>query len=309
MDARRPIGHRPDPSLPAHPTFPPTTPTAAPSVLSTASIRRGPLIASLPAPSFLSERITDSTLYHPWPSPTGSSITRNDHRRRIVVSRAPRSSSPSAVSAGAIAHRDLGACPDGLADQCAPSLRSTPNRAVYAHFSTGADCRHPPLPVLGTPGIHPYLVGSVKGQSSWTLPGRRNLVDGAASDSVIRFGHSQCGQGGIVRRPDKKRNRTPRISGVGVVRRSPPSPRRRRRGPTRRTNSTPLAATRCMALYAWFPYLWRHSTRVRNSTPRPSPPRRPSPRSALTRCPPPIAGVPTASLFLPVGRTTTVQAI
>jgi len=87
----------------------------------------------------------------------------------------------------------------GLADQCAPSLQGATSipmlDALLAHRDIVAATDYEGL---GTPGIHPYLVGQSEGQD--VLDAARaahDLVGSAASDDVGVVGYSQGGQAAL----------------------------------------------------------------------------------------------------------------
>jgi len=87
----------------------------------------------------------------------------------------------------------------GVADICAPSAggnQSVPylNRFLAAGFVVAAT----DYDGLGTPGIHPYLVGVSEGRSVLDAArAARNLVGAAASTRVLIFGHSQGGHAAL----------------------------------------------------------------------------------------------------------------
>jgi alpha-beta hydrolase superfamily lysophospholipase len=104
---------------------------------------------------------------------------------------------------------------------------------------------------LGTPGIHPYLVGQSEGQAVLDAArAARNLVDGAASDSVIIFGHSQGGQAALFAGQMSK-SYAPDLFVVGVVAAAPVSNVSDFAPDVPGSNSDPLSAYAVMALYAW----------------------------------------------------------
>jgi dipeptidyl aminopeptidase/acylaminoacyl peptidase len=141
---------------------------------------------------------------------------------------------------------------DGLAAQCAPSLQVTPTAPYTAQLlDAGMIVASTDYPGLGTPGIHPYLVGQSEGQAVLDAArAARNLVDGAASDSVIIFGHSQGGQAALFA-GQIANSYAPDLFVVGVVAAAPVSNVSDFGPDVPGTNSDPLSAYAVMALYAW----------------------------------------------------------
>lgn len=87
----------------------------------------------------------------------------------------------------------------GLADACAPSKQGVGTVPYLSQFiDEGMIVAATDYQGLGTPGIHPYLVGQSEGQAVLDAArAARNLAGSIASDSVIIFGHSQGGQAAL----------------------------------------------------------------------------------------------------------------
>jgi pimeloyl-ACP methyl ester carboxylesterase len=89
----------------------------------------------------------------------------------------------------------------GLADQCAPSKR--PDAATAIPFvkqlvDAGDVVTATDYEGLGTPGVHPYLVGESEGRSVLDAArAARRLGGSGASDRVLVAGHSQGGQAAL----------------------------------------------------------------------------------------------------------------
>ena len=104
----------------------------------------------------------------------------------------------------------------GLADVCAPSKQPD-----IASGTSGAGIGYPRalIPMLqtfldagyvvaatdyeglGTPGLHPFLVGESEGRSVLDAArAARGLKAAAAANKALVFGHSQGGHCGVVRR-------------------------------------------------------------------------------------------------------------
>jgi pimeloyl-ACP methyl ester carboxylesterase len=93
----------------------------------------------------------------------------------------------------------------GVADQCAPSATDHLDlpayddytRVVASYVSEGWTVTATDYPGLGTPGPHPYIVGSSEGRSIIdSVRAARNL-DPTLSDKWVVSGHSQGGQAAI----------------------------------------------------------------------------------------------------------------
>jgi pimeloyl-ACP methyl ester carboxylesterase len=242
------------PSSPtAHiPPSPPTTSTTDPSTLDAFYSPPMPLVAAPPGTVIRSERITDAedlpplavayrVLYHS-ESITGADIAVSG---TVVIpgQPSPAGGYPIATWAHATA---------GLADQCAPSIQVTPTAPyLYQLLDAGMIVASTDYQGLGTPGTDPYLVGQSEGQSVLDAArGARNLVDGAASDSVIIFGHSQGGQAALFAGQIAKAY-APDLFVVGVVAAAPVSNVGDFARDIPGTGSNPLSAYAVMALYAW----------------------------------------------------------
>jgi pimeloyl-ACP methyl ester carboxylesterase len=234
------------------PTLPPTTPTTDPSALDAFYTPPEPLVAAPPGTVIRSERIADATdlpplavsyrvLYHS-ESITGADIAISG---TVVIPGQPSQAGGYPIATWAHAT-------DGLADQCAPSMQVTPTAPYLAQLlDEGMIVAATDYQGLGTPGIHPYLVGQSEGQAVLDAArAARNLVAGAASDSVIIFGHSQGGQAALFAGQISK-SYAPDLFVVGVVAAAPVSNVSNFAPDVPGSNSDPLSAYAVMALYAW----------------------------------------------------------
>ncbi|HWD50811.1 MAG TPA: alpha/beta fold hydrolase [Acidimicrobiales bacterium] len=242
------------PSSPtAHlPPSPPTTSTTDPSTVDAFYSPPVPLDAAPPGTVIRSERITDAedlpplavayrVLYHS-ESITGADIAVSG---TVVIpgQPSPDGGYPIATWAHATA---------GLADQCAPSIQVTPTAPyLYQLLDAGMIVASTDYPGLGPPGTDPYLVGQSEGQAVLDAArAARNLVAGAASDSVIIFGHSQGGQAALFAGQIAK-SYAPDLFVVGVVAAAPVANVGDFAPDVPGTSSDPLSAYAVMALYAW----------------------------------------------------------
>lgn len=114
----------------------------------------------------------------------------------------------------------------GLGDRCAPSS---------AHDALGAVPQGPELLAagdavvatdyegIGTPGLHPYLVGASEGRSILDgVRAARALPDGALSADLVVFGHSQGGQAALFT-GEIARQYAPELRLRGIVAAAPPT--------------------------------------------------------------------------------------
>jgi pimeloyl-ACP methyl ester carboxylesterase len=93
----------------------------------------------------------------------------------------------------------------GLADQCAPTrlprttdTYSTDLRAqLSSYVKAGYAVVSPDYEGLGTPGVHPYLVGSSEGRSALDLVRAARKVNPRIGKSVAIMGHSQGGHAAL----------------------------------------------------------------------------------------------------------------
>jgi pimeloyl-ACP methyl ester carboxylesterase len=95
----------------------------------------------------------------------------------------------------------------GIADVCAPSLDSATNPAhgndayIYpletAWVKAGYAVVRTDYEGLGTPGIHPYLIGTSEGRSVLDIVRAARQLDPALSKNVVISGHSQGGQSAL----------------------------------------------------------------------------------------------------------------
>ena len=90
----------------------------------------------------------------------------------------------------------------GLADQCAPSRRlgssdyygSESGQLISGWLKAGYAVVATDYEGLGTPGVHPYLVGNSEGRSVLDMVLAARQLDGRISKRVALAGHSQGGQ-------------------------------------------------------------------------------------------------------------------
>jgi pimeloyl-ACP methyl ester carboxylesterase len=93
----------------------------------------------------------------------------------------------------------------GLADQCAPSQTDhldlpdfdDYSATVASYLSQGWTVTATDYPGLGTPGLHPYLVGNSEGRSIIDSVRAARKLNPALSDKWVVSGHSQGGQAAI----------------------------------------------------------------------------------------------------------------
>lgn len=147
-----------------------------------------------------------------WARPIASSATLPGTRSELVLYRSTSiDGRPTAVS-GVVTvprgHAPRGGWPvitfdhgtTGIADQCAPSRETAGDyidplllrwlRAGYAVVRTDYEG-------LGTPGVHPYLIGVSEGRSTLDMVRAARRLDPALSRNVIISGHSQGGQAAL----------------------------------------------------------------------------------------------------------------
>jgi pimeloyl-ACP methyl ester carboxylesterase len=93
----------------------------------------------------------------------------------------------------------------GLADQCAPSRTDhldlpgfdDYSATVASYLSQGWTVTATDYPGLGTPGLHPYIVGNSEGRSVIDSVRAARRLNPALSDKWVVSGHSQGGQAAI----------------------------------------------------------------------------------------------------------------
>ena len=86
----------------------------------------------------------------------------------------------------------------GIVPRCAPSLESDGGTGkipeVEQLIAEGHVVVATDYPGLGTPGIHPYLVGESEGRAVLdSIRSARSLLAGKTSETAAIFGHSQGG--------------------------------------------------------------------------------------------------------------------
>src|SRR5215218_6113722 len=93
----------------------------------------------------------------------------------------------------------------GLADQCAPSRTDhldlpgfdDYSATVVSYLSQGWTVTATDYPGLGTPGLHPYVVGESEGRSVIDSVRAARRLNPALSDKWVVSGHSQGGQAAV----------------------------------------------------------------------------------------------------------------
>jgi pimeloyl-ACP methyl ester carboxylesterase len=230
----------------------PTTSTTDPPVTDAFYQTPDPLIAAPPGTVIRSERIVDQiglpplavayrVLYHSV-SPTGADVAVSG---TVVI---PGQPSP----AGGYPIATWAHATDGLADQCAPSIAGAQTVPYLAQLlDAGLIVAATDYQGLGTQGIPAYLVGQSEGEAVLDAArAARNLVDGAASDSVIIFGHSQGGQAALFA-GQISNTYAPDLFVVGVVAAAPVSNVAEFAPTDPGGNPDPLSTYAVMAFYSW----------------------------------------------------------
>jgi alpha-beta hydrolase superfamily lysophospholipase len=230
----------------------PTTSTTDPPVTDAFYQTPDPLIAAPPGTVIRSERIVDQiglpplgvayrVLYHSV-SPTGADVAVSG---TVII---PGQPSP----AGGYPIATWAHATDGLADQCAPSIAGAQTVPYLAQLlDEGLIVAATDYQGLGTQGIPAYLVGQSEGEAVLDAArAARNLVDGAASDSVIIFGHSQGGQAALFAGQISD-TYAPDLFVVGVVAAAPVSDVAEFAPTVPGGNADPLSTYAVMAFYAW----------------------------------------------------------
>lgn len=89
----------------------------------------------------------------------------------------------------------------GVADTCAPSVLSDGPELIAglsAFLDAGFVVAATDYQGLGTPGLHPYLIGESEGRGTLDAArAARNLTETGAGSTVFAWGHSQGGQGAL----------------------------------------------------------------------------------------------------------------
>jgi len=110
----------------------------------------------------------------------------------------------------------------GLADRCAPSANAEADALAQALTAIGFAVVATDFEGLGTPGIHPYIVGPSEGYGVLDSIRAVQQLDVSVSDEVMVFGHSQGGHAAMFAGqlwPEY----APEIELIGVVAGAPPS--------------------------------------------------------------------------------------
>jgi pimeloyl-ACP methyl ester carboxylesterase len=181
----------------------------------------GLLVAcSLPAPSFAGTSPKPGTIVSSEPMALTASLDAIATGKRITYVSTDPSGSPIVVSGVVLRPRPhvVNAHPEnatrtvawahgttGVGDQCAPSATDHLDLPAYedytrvaaSYVSEGWTVTATDYPGLGTPGPHPYVVGSSEGRSIIdSVRAARNL-DQNLSDKWVVSGHSQGGQAAL----------------------------------------------------------------------------------------------------------------
>ena len=89
----------------------------------------------------------------------------------------------------------------GVVRPCAPSLRPDPAKAIWGLkniLAAGFVVAATDYPGLGTPGVHPYLIGESAGRAVLdSVRAARNLPDSDTSGRFAVWGHSQGGHAAL----------------------------------------------------------------------------------------------------------------
>jgi pimeloyl-ACP methyl ester carboxylesterase len=142
---------------------------------------------------------TGKRISHTSTDPSGKTIVVSGAvltpRRHIVQSHPENASKIVAWAHGTM----------GLADQCAPSRTDhldlpgfdDYSATVASYLSQGWTVTATDYPGLGTPGMHPYIVGESEGRSVMDSVRAARRLNPALSDKWVVSGHSQGGQAAI----------------------------------------------------------------------------------------------------------------
>ena len=115
----------------------------------------------------------------------------------------------------------------GIVPRCAPSLETDGGTGKIPELAALLAAGHVVVatdyPGLGTPGIHPYLVGESEGRSVLdSLRAARSFLPDQTNDTVAIFGHSQGGHAALFAAALAP-TYAPELKVVGVAPMSPPT--------------------------------------------------------------------------------------
>jgi pimeloyl-ACP methyl ester carboxylesterase len=115
----------------------------------------------------------------------------------------------------------------GIVPRCAPSLETDGGTGKIPDLEALLDAGHVVVatdyPGLGTPGIHPYLVGESEGRAVLdSIRAARSFLPDQTNDTVAIFGHSQGGHAALFAAALSP-TYAPELNVVGVAPMSPPT--------------------------------------------------------------------------------------
>ncbi|MGB2932128.1 MAG: alpha/beta fold hydrolase [Methyloceanibacter sp.] len=112
----------------------------------------------------------------------------------------------------------------GVVEPCAPSLKADPAKTIWGLeniLAAGFVVAATDYPGLGTPGIHPYLIGKSEGRAVLdSIRAARNLPDSGASGRFAVWGHSQGGHA-VLYAGELARHYAPELKLVGIAAAAP----------------------------------------------------------------------------------------
>jgi hypothetical protein len=196
------------------------------------SIRRGTIAAaasallvlglacSLPAPTLASNDAKAGSVVSSEPMTLAANLNAVATGKRITYISTDPGGNPITVSGAVLTPRPqiLQAHPRnasrtvawahgtmGLADRCAPSRTDhldlpgfdDYSATIASYLSQGWTVAATDYPGLGTPGLHPYIVGNSEGRSIIDSVRAARKLNSALSDKWVVSGHSQGGQAAI----------------------------------------------------------------------------------------------------------------
>jgi acetyl esterase/lipase len=112
----------------------------------------------------------------------------------------------------------------GVVEPCAPSLRPDPAKTIWGLkniLAAGFVVAATDYPGLGTPGVHPYLIGVSEGRAVLdSVRAARNLPDSGAGNRFALWGHSQGGHA-VLYAGELAGHYTPELKLVGIAAAAP----------------------------------------------------------------------------------------
>jgi pimeloyl-ACP methyl ester carboxylesterase len=224
----------PDSTPASEPTAPPPS-TSAPSVTATPTTQVAPsgdafYVPPDPLPGSAAGDLIWAAPIEP--APQGTRAWRVLYRSESVAG------DPIAVSGTVVAPATPSATPrpvldwahgtTGLGDQCAPSktFGATSLESLLASAAAGMGYTYVATDYegLGTPGVHPYLVGLSEGRGVLDIARAAAQLDGAGVDSsspIAILGHSQGGHAALMA-AELAPTYAPELRVVGVAAGAPP---------------------------------------------------------------------------------------